>query len=135
MFTLIRAARSVAVVCLSAATFFAASTTTTAAAVPTSNDKLLAMLSGGYTPADCTVSNRDPDPFRARLGCGPNTQPGGPRSAIYSLYATGADLTEALQSYASSGSPIACPGQVDPASIGWEKRSDGVHVGERAFRR
>jgi hypothetical protein len=119
MFTMLRTVRAVAVVCLSAATVFGS--TGTAAAGPSSNEKLLGLLSAGYTPADCTPSDQYPeDPFRARFGCGANGQPGGPRSAIYSLYGTGLDLTEAFQRYASSGSPLPCPGQVDPGPIGWQ---------------
>jgi serine/threonine-protein kinase len=119
MFTMQRAARAVAVVCLSIATVFGA--TGTAAAGPASNEKLLGMLSGGYTAADCTPSEQYPeDPFRARFGCGANSQPGGPRSAIYSLYGAGFEVTEAFQAVAGSGSPLACPGQVDPGPIGWQ---------------
>lgn len=119
MFTLLRAARAGAVVCLSAATIFGSSATAAAGPI---NDKLLGMLSAGYTPADCTLAEppAEADPYRSRFNCGPNAQPGGPRSAVYSLYGAGYEVTEALQAVAASGSPLACPGQVDPGAIGWQ---------------
>ena len=68
--------------CVSMLTFFG--TSPTATADPTNNDKLFAELSGGYTPSDCKAGKQypeDPFLFLARLGCGPNSQPGGPNAA------------------------------------------------------
>jgi len=119
MSTLSRAATAAAVVSLSAATVFGSSATASAGPI---NDKLLSLLSAGYTPAACTLAEppSEQDPYRSRFNCGPNAMPGGPRSAVYSLYGSGAELTEALQAYSYAGAPLACPGQVDPGPIGWQ---------------
>jgi hypothetical protein len=66
MSSLIRAARAMAVVCFSAVILFGLSATATAD--PTDNqadnDKLFALLSAGYSPADCKASKPYPeDPF------------------------------------------------------------------------
>ena len=83
------------------------------------NDKLFALLSGGYTPADCKAGKQYPeDPFLARLGCGPNSQPGGPVGATYSLYGNPADLNKAFN--VNSAAPLPCPGTTDPGPIAWE---------------
>lgn len=84
------------------------------------NDELSQMLSGGYTLADCRASQPYPqDPFLARLGCGPNSEAGGPTGAIYSLYGTAADLNKTFAIYAHSGAALACPGAADPGPTAW----------------
>ena len=90
MFTLIRPARAITIVCFSVVTLFGVPAMATADPTDNqANDKLFALISPGYTPADCQASKPYPeDPFLARLGCGPNGQPGGPAGAIYSLYGT-----------------------------------------------
>src|ERR1700692_3131183 len=120
MFTFVQGARAMTVVCLSAVTLFG--TSATATADPTdnqaNNDKLFALLSGGYTPADCHAGKQYPqDPFLARLGCGRNSQPGGPWAATYSLYGNPADLHKTFNQY---GTPIPCPGTTDPGPIPWQ---------------
>jgi hypothetical protein len=123
MFTLIRAARAITIVCLSAVTLFGVSATATAdpADNQANDDKLFALISRGYTPADCQASKPYPqDPFLARLGCGPNSQPGGPVGAIYSLYASTADLNNTFDNYVNSGAPLACPGTTDPGPTAWQ---------------
>jgi hypothetical protein len=94
---------------------------TTARADPdnqVNNDKLFAMLSGGYTPADCQASKQYPeDPFLARLGCGPNGQEGGPTGATFSLYATDADMNAAFNR--RLGDPIACSETTGPGPVSW----------------
>lgn len=96
----------------------------TAIADPTdkaNTDKLFALLSAGYTPADCQAGKPYPeDPFLARLGCGRNGQPDGPVSAIYSLYANPADLNKTFNSYVNSGTPVPCPGTTDPSPMPWQ---------------
>ena len=123
MSTLMRAARAVNLVCLSAAILFGVSATATADPTDNqaNNDKLFAMLSGGYTPTDCQASRQYPeDPFLARLGCGPNNQPGGPLRAVYSVYGSVADLDEAFNLIVGSGDPVPCPGTTDPGPIAWQ---------------
>ena len=119
----IRASRAVTTVCLSAVILFGVSAT--ANADPTDNqantDKLFALLSAGYTAADCQASKPYPeDPFLARLGCGPNGQPNGPVSAIYSLYGSAADLNKTFNVYVNSGAPVPCPGTTDPGPMAWQ---------------
>jgi serine/threonine-protein kinase len=119
MFT-VQGAKAMIAVCVSVVAFFGASAT--AAADPAdnqaNNDKLLALLSGGYTAADCQAGKQYPeDPFLARLGCGRNNQPGGPNAAIYSLYGNIADLNKTFNLY---GASIPCPGTTDPGPSAWQ---------------
>ena len=120
MFTFVRGARALTAACVFVVTFFGTSATTTADPTGTqaNNDKLFGMLSGGYTPADCHAGKQYPqDPFLARLGCGRNSQPGGPNGATYSLYANVADLKKVFDQY---GASIPCPGATDPGPIAWQ---------------
>jgi serine/threonine kinase PknH len=121
MFTFVRGARVMAAACVSVVTFVG--TSTTASADPTdnraNNDKLFALLSGGYVPGDCRASTQYPqDPFLARIGCGRNSQPGGPNAATYSLYGNIADLNKIFNQY---GASISCPGTTDPGPIAWQR--------------
>jgi hypothetical protein len=69
--------------CLCAAALHAAGTAT---ADPAHDDTPFPLLSGGYTAAEWQASNPYPeDPFLARLGCGPNSQPDSPSTAIVGL--------------------------------------------------
>ena len=120
MLTFVRAARAVIVACVSAVIFLGSSPTATAdpADNQANNDKLFALLSGGYTPADCHAGKQyAEDPFLARLGCGLNSQPGGPNAATYSLYGNVADLNKTFNTY---GSAIPCPGSTDPGLVAWQ---------------
>jgi hypothetical protein len=96
MFTFVQGARSMTTVCLCAVAFFGASVTATADPADSqgNNDKLFALLSGGYT----------------RGG-------GGPNAATYSLYGNIADLNKAFNIY---GSAIPCPGTTDPGPVAWQ---------------
>jgi hypothetical protein len=120
MFTFVQGARAMTAACVSAVAFFG--TSATATADPTNNqadnDKLFALLSGGYTPADCKAGKQYPeDPFLARLGCGRNSRLGGPNAATYSLYGNVADLNKTFNLYSAS---IPCPGTTDPGPIAWQ---------------
>ena len=120
MFTFVQGVRAMTAVCVSVVTFFG--TSATATADPTdnqaNNDKLFALLSGGYTPADCQAGKQYPeDPFLARLGCGRNSQPGGPNAATYSLYGSMADLNKTFNLY---GASLPCPGTTDPGPLAWQ---------------
>jgi serine/threonine kinase PknH len=113
--------RAMTAACVSVVTFVATSVTATAdpADNQANNDKLFALLSGGYTPADCKAGKQYPeDPFLARLGCGPNSQPGGPVGATYSLYGKPADLNKAFN--VNSAAPLPCPGTTDPGPTPWQ---------------
>src|ERR1700739_1387465 len=106
--------------CVSAIAF--CGTPATAPADPTDNqansDKLFAVLSGGFTPADCQAGPQSPqDPFLARVFCHHQHVSGGPYGAIYSLYGNPADLSQAFNQY---GAPIPCPGATDPGPIHWQ---------------
>lgn len=119
MSILITAARVLAIACLLVASLIAGSTTATAEPDDqANNDKLFAMLSGGYTPADCQAGKQyAEDPFLARLGCGPNGQPGGPRGATYSLYANANDMNNAFNK--RLGDPIACSETTGAGPVAW----------------
>lgn len=112
----VRNSRAIAVGCLSAATLLVVSAT--AAADPASNDKLAGLIPAGS--ADCQVSQLYPeDPFLARLGCGQNSQPGGPYGAVYSLYGSPAGADTAFGRLAGSGNPVACPGAASAGPLKW----------------
>jgi hypothetical protein len=120
MFTFVQSARAITAACVSLVTF--SGTSATASADPTdnqaNNDKLFALLSGGYTPADCHAGKQYPeDPFLARLGCGRNSQPCGPSAATYSLYGNIANLNKTFNLY---GASIPCPGTSDPRPVAWQ---------------
>jgi len=119
MFTFVQCARTMTAACVSIVTFFGTSATATAdpADNQANNAKLFALLSGGYTPADCQAGKQYPeDPFLARLGCGRNSQPGGPNAATYSLYGNVADLNKTFDQY---GASIPCPGTSNPGPTAW----------------
>ncbi|MDT5255793.1 MAG: hypothetical protein QOD10_873 [Mycobacterium sp.] len=118
MFNLIRAARATTVACLSAVTILGVSATATAQPGDNkaNNDKLFAMLSGGYTPPYC-VAGKLYDAAIARLGCGP--LPGGPSGSVWSLYSNVADANNDFGKLANSGSPLPCPGTTDTAPVAW----------------
>lgn len=119
MSILITAARFVAIACLLVVTLIGGSTTATAQPDDqANNDKLFAMLSGGYTPADCQAGKQYPeDPFLARLGCGPNSQEGGPTGATYSLYGSAADMNTVFTR--RLGDPIACSETTGAGPVAW----------------
>lgn len=119
MHALMRGARAITAVCVFLIGSLGSSTTATAEPDnQANNDKLFALLSGGYTPADCRASKQYPeDPFLARLGCGRNTRPGGPNAATYSLYGNMADLNTTFDHY---GASIPCPGTTDPGPVAWQ---------------
>jgi serine/threonine-protein kinase len=111
---------AIAAACVSVVTPVATSLTATAdpADNQASNDKLFALLSGGFTPADCQAGPRSPgDPFLARVFCHHQHVSSGPYGAIYSLYGNPADLSQAFNQY---GAPIPCPGTSDPGPGPWQ---------------
>ena len=71
MFTLIRPARAITIVCISVVTLFGVPAMATADPTDNqANDKLFALISPGYTPADCQASKPYPEgplPRKARL--------------------------------------------------------------------
>jgi serine/threonine-protein kinase len=106
--------------CVSAMAFCGTSAPATADPIDdqANNDKLFALLPGGYTPADCAAGKQYlEDPFLARVGCGPNSQPGGPIMATYSLYGNPADLNKVFN--LNIADPLPCPGTTDPGPISW----------------
>jgi hypothetical protein len=123
MFTLIRAARAMAIGCLCGVTFFAVAVS--ANADPTdnqaNNDKLFGLLSGGYSANECHAGNLNPaDPFLSRISCGPSSRPGGPTGATYSLYGNTADLNKTFNVYVNSGAALLCPGTTNPGPTAWQ---------------
>jgi hypothetical protein len=110
MFTFVEGVRVMTAVCVSVVTFFGISATATADPPDNqaNNDKLFALLSGGYTPADCQAGRG--------FGCGRNSQPGGPNAVTYSLYGNTADVNKTFNLY---GASIPCPGTTDPGPTAW----------------
>lgn len=120
MLTFVQGARAITAACVCAVTFLGGSPTATAdpAANQANNDKLFAMLSGGFTPADCQAGPQSAhDSFLARVFCHHQHVSSGPYGAIYSLYGNPADLSQAFNQY---GAPIPCPGTTDPAPVPWQ---------------
>jgi hypothetical protein len=60
------------------------------------------------------------DFISAKFGCGPNSQPGGPLGAIYTLYGNAADLNSAFDRQVHSYVSVPCPGTTDPGPIAWQ---------------
>jgi serine/threonine kinase PknH len=120
MLSLIRATKTLAVAGFAAAAALGVSVPAAAQpdADPANNDKLFAMLAGGYTPAHCVASKLS-DAAIARLGCGPNGQPGAPSGAIYSLYPNVGEMNKAFDSLARSGDAVPCPGSNTAGPIPW----------------
>ena len=121
MFTVLSLAKIIVTVNVVALVVVSATATADPADNQANNDKLFALLAGGYTHADCNASDRyQGDPFLARLGCGRNDQPGGPDSATYSLYGKIGDLDKAFNIYVNSAALQPCPGMTDPGPIAWQ---------------
>lgn len=114
-------AKATTVVCLSTTPLLGLTGTAAAEpADPANNDRVFALLPGGYPPGECSASDLyAEDPFIARVGCGPNTDPGGPVGATYSLYANPGDLDVVFNQAASSGDPTACPGASAAGPAAW----------------
>jgi hypothetical protein len=112
------AGTAVTAACVSAVAF--CGTPATATADPTdnqaNNDKLFALLSGGFTPADCQAQGgvKPSDPFLAHIACH-RSIPGGPYAADYTLYGNPPNVNEPFNYPA-----IPCPGSTDAGPIPWQ---------------
>ncbi|WP_342314759.1 hypothetical protein LIX17_25240 (plasmid) [Mycobacterium avium subsp. hominissuis] len=63
----------------------------------------------GYSDTSCTA--RD-DSAQASVKCGPNSDPGGPQTATYTLYADQQALTQAFATTIAGFDRVTCPGNI-----------------------
>jgi hypothetical protein len=105
-------------VCVSAIAFCGLPATATADPTDNqaNNDKLFALLSGGFTRADCQAQGglKPTDPALAFISCH-RSIPGGPYAVDYALYGNPPDLSKPF-----NYPPIPCPGKTDPGPIPWQ---------------
>lgn len=102
------------------------STATPARADPLSD--LMGLLPDGYSAGSCTAIDRGT--ALAAVSCGANSQPGGPTSATYQLFANHESLQKAFSAVLSGvdWTKATCPGtrSPDPTAL---TRSDGTTYG------
>lgn len=72
---------------------------------------LEAALPKGYAAGVCNAVT-PPTGALAQIVCGPNTAPGGPASATYTLYGNAADLDAGLAEIERSVTAVLCPGNI-----------------------
>jgi serine/threonine-protein kinase len=102
----------------------APSTTATPSAAPTPA-ALVRLLPPGYPRGTCTPAPTASD-TPAAVSCGPNTDPGGPSSATYTLYRDLAGLQSALTDTVNRSAPMVCPPNIQ--SPGPWRRNDSPTV-------
>ncbi len=92
-----------------------ASSSTTAVTTPSRTDaarvQLRGLLPRGYPPGACRDVPAGPG-ARARVQCGPNTDPGGPLSASYTLLTDRAALDVAFADVVGAAKQVNCPGNI-----------------------
>lgn len=84
---------------------------TTTQARPTAEDvqRLNDALPKGYSETSCTT---DETAANASVTCGPNTDPGGPTTATYTLYPDQQALTQAFTDTIATFTRVTCPGNI-----------------------
>ena len=84
---------------------------TTTQARPTAEDvqRLNDALPKGYSETSCTT---DETSANASVTCGPNTDPGGPTTATYTLYPDQQALTQAFTDTIATYTRVTCPGNI-----------------------
>lgn len=93
---------------------------TTTAALPAALQDLRRLLPSGY-PADACTPAPSPDGATV-ITCGPNTDPGGPRSATYTLAGGPEALRTTFDQLVESTTVVVCPGNIQ--SPGPWRRND-----------
>lgn len=93
---------------------------TTTAAPPAALQDLRRLLPSGY-PAEACTPGPSPDGATV-ITCGPNTDPGGPRSATYTLAAGPEVLRTTFDQLVESTTVVVCPGNIQ--SPGPWRRND-----------
>jgi hypothetical protein len=121
----------------------ATSTTTSPGASPaadatqlSANDaRLLGLLPRGYSSSSCTPVNPPVDGALSTLDCTGNSEPGGPTSSRYSLFADASTLARQFQLTVNEDSAATCPGDSDATPGTWhynatpDKRAGSVACG------
>jgi serine/threonine protein kinase len=87
------------------------STTTTAAPAAKVQAQLLGLLPDGYPSGACNQIT-PPKGALAAVSCAPNTDPDGPPSANYTLFADAAKLVSAFNHIVATGHVMECPGRI-----------------------
>ncbi|BBY31453.1 serine/threonine-protein kinase [Mycolicibacterium sediminis] len=95
---------------------------------------LMALVPSGYPDSVCEVTSPPVTGALATVDCGVSTQPGGPQTARYSLFATLDQLTQAFnESIASNDELFRCPSAELDSPAEWNyKRSPDVVAGQVA---
>jgi serine/threonine-protein kinase len=89
---------------------------TTSTAPPAALEDLRRLLPAGYPAEACTPA---PSPDGATvITCGPNTDPGGPRSATYTLAAGPEALRTTFDQLVESTTVVVCPGNIQSPARG-----------------
>jgi len=73
---------------------------------------VLRLLPPGYPAGACTPEKSVPIGALAALLCGPNTDPGGPRAARYTLFSDMTALQEQFDEVMASAQQQVCPGRI-----------------------
>ncbi|BCI50778.1 hypothetical protein NIIDNTM18_00560 [Mycolicibacterium litorale] len=85
--------------------------TPTRTADPRAEAELRGLLPRGYA-ADACEMQTPPDGARAMASCGPNTDPGGPLSATYTVTTDDTALDTAFNDMVEASSIVTCPGNI-----------------------
>lgn len=78
---------------------------------PQVQTRLLSILPPGYRPGTCTAL-APPTGARAAASCGPNTDPGGPVSATYTVGEDPAAVDAAFNAVVTGSTRVNCPGNI-----------------------
>jgi hypothetical protein len=83
--------------------------------------KLRTLLPPGYGPSACTAVDPEGD-VTATVRCAANSDPGGPQSAIFSVFGDAAALRAAFAKAAVDNSVVVCPGNIQSPGP-WRRNS------------
>lgn len=85
---------------------------TAVTAKPQDIAKVIEMLPPGFGPDSCRAADTVDPGGIATVVCGPNTDPGGPKSATYTLYPSRAALNGAFDTAVHRSRQLVCPGNI-----------------------
>ena len=85
---------------------------TAASSDPAAAATLTTLLPAGYRSGSCASSGTDAELAAAALSCGPNTDPGGPPTATYTLARSRTALQTLFDREVAAASPVVCPGNI-----------------------
>jgi serine/threonine protein kinase len=101
------------------------STTATTPSSTAAQDQLTRLLPAGYPPGTCKPTDI-PESDRAAVACGPNTDPGGPTSATYTLARDPTAVRAAFNDAVNRYTAVICPPNIQ--SPGAWQRNDSPTV-------